>query len=509
MTLTLATVDAWHRHAVESAVPAGRDQVTDAERVALLEKLEDLKNTLGAVQGDLAVDLDASQRAQQAAAGEPAQRQGRGVAHQVALARRESPHRGQVFLSVAKVLRAEMPHTADALRTGRVSEHHAMLLVRETACLSLEDRRWVDEAVCADEDVLVGVGTRQLIGMLRGHAARLDPAAVVRRNRKAESERTVSLRPAPDTMSYLTGALPVAAGVACWASLQQAVASAKAAGDERSKGQIMADTMVARLMGFRDGAGAPPQPPETASVGATGPGFRDGASAPPQPPETAGASAPPQPPETAGASAPPQPPETASAGAPPQPPETAGVPVTVHVVISDSSLFGAGHNPAIVPGFGPVPAEVARNLIANSMDSAAVQAFIRGLYADPHGRLIAMTTKQRFHTDGIAEFLRLRDQGICRTPWCDAPIAESDHITTADSGGETTAENGQGLCVACNRAKQAPGWTQTTEPHAGRHQVETVTPTGHRYRSTAPRAPTPAERFTVDVIRWTDLVLSA
>ncbi len=440
MALTLETVDAWHRHAVESAVPAGRDQVTDAERVALLEKLENLKNTIGAVQADLAVDLDASQRAQQAAAGEPAQRQGRGVAHQVALARRESPHRGQVFLSVAKVLRAEMPHTADALRTGRLSEHHAMLLVRETACLSLADRRGVDEAVCADENVLAGVGTRQLIGILRAHAARLDPAAVVRRNRKAESERSVSLRPAPDTMSYLTGALPVAQGVACWASLLQAVAAAQAAGDERSKGQIMADTMVERLTGQRRADEAP---------------------------------------------------------------------ITVHVVMSDSSLFGGGHEPADVPGYGPVPAEVARHLIANSMDSEAVQTFIRGLYADPNGRLVAMTTKQRFHTDGIAEFLRLRDQGICRTPWCDAPIAESDHITTAKNGGETSAGNGQGLCVACNRAKQAPGWTQTTEPHAERHQVETITPTGHRYRSTAPRAPTPAERFTVDIIRWTDLVLGA
>ena len=449
MTLALGTLETWHRHAMESALPEGRDGVTDAERVAMLETLEDLKNTISAIQGDLAVDLDASQRAQQAAAGEPARRQGRGVGHQVALARRESPHRGQVFLSVAKTLRAEMPYTADAVRTGRLSEYAATLMVRETSCLTVEDRRWVDEAMCADETVLEGVGTRRLVGMLRSHAARLDPAAVVRRNRKAESERTVSLRPAPDTMSYLTGALPATQGIACWAALQHAVAAAKAAGDERPKGQIMADTLVARLTGQEQAEEAP---------------------------------------------------------------------ITVNVVMSDDSLFGGGHEPADVPGYGPVPAQIARHLIANSMDSEAAQTFIRGLYADPHGRLVAMTTRQRLHTETIAEFLRLRDQGICRTPWCDAPIAQSDHIHTADNGGETSAENGQGLCEACNHAKQAPAWAQTTDPHSHRHRVTTITPTGHRYRSTAPRAPTPArghpphtpaERVVVDIIRNIDLVLGA
>ncbi len=57
-----------------------------------------------------------------------------------------------------------------------------------------------------------------------------------------------------------------------------------------------------------------------------------------------------------------------------------------------------------------------------------------------------MTNTQRFHSEALAESLRLRDQGICRTPWCDAPIAQSDHINPHDAGGETSAENGQGLC---------------------------------------------------------------
>ncbi len=445
MTLTRETLAAWHDHAAHEGLPRGRDVATDAERVDLLTRLEDLKNTICAVQADLAVDLEASQRAQQAAAGMPAARQGRGVAHQLGLARRESPHRGQVLLGLAKTLRAELPHTHAALRTGRLSEFRATLIARETACLSLEDRREVDQAVCADPATLDGVGTRQLLGMLRGHAARLDPAAVARRARQAEADRGVSLRPAPDTMSYLTGALPVAQGVACYAALLKAALAAKAEGDERTKAQLMADVLVERITGQT---------------------------------------------------------------------RAPDVPVTVNLVLSDTALFGGGHEPADVPGYGPIPAEIARHLAAHSLSSEAT-TFIRGLYANPGGRLVAMTSTQRLHSEALAEFLRLRDQGICRTPWCDAPIAQSDHIDPHETGGETSAENGQGLCQACNLAKQAPGWNQTTVP-GPTHTVQTTTPTGHRHRSAAPRAPdptrpvtrpaaTPAERRVADFLHRLDL----
>jgi hypothetical protein len=50
-------------------------------------------------------------------------------------------------------------------------------------------------------------------------------------------------------MSLLTGLLPVEQGVACLAALQSAATEGKTAGDTRSKGQIMVDTLVARLTG--------------------------------------------------------------------------------------------------------------------------------------------------------------------------------------------------------------------------------------------------------------------
>ncbi|MDX6372235.1 MAG: hypothetical protein QOD98_1223, partial [Nocardioidaceae bacterium] len=48
----------------------------------------------------------------------------------------------------------------------------------------------------------------------------------------------------------------------------------------------------------------------------------------------------------------------------------------------------------------------------------------------------------------------------------------------------TTADNGQGLCELCNYAKEADGWSARTVP-GPRHTVETTTPTGHTYTSTA------------------------
>jgi hypothetical protein len=81
----------------------------DAVRVELIGALEDLANAARAAQAVVTAAFDASRRAGQARAGVAPDQQGRGVAAQVALARRESPHRGQQHLGLARVLTREMP----------------------------------------------------------------------------------------------------------------------------------------------------------------------------------------------------------------------------------------------------------------------------------------------------------------------------------------------------------------------------------------------------------------
>lgn len=116
-----------------------------------------------------------------------------------------------------------------------------------------------------------------------------------------------------------------------------------------------------------------------------------------------------------------------------------------------------------------------------------------------------MDSHRRPFDGQLRAFVVLRDQGTCRTPWCDAPIRHVDHITGAAAGGPTSADNGQGLCERCNYVKELPGWHTDTLPAADPldhdpnprsgsrsgsrsrpHTVRTTTPTGHTYHSTAP-----------------------
>jgi len=225
------------------AVGPDTDQAGLIERIAELEKL---KSAAAAGQARAAAALDAARRSAEAAAGMPAARRGRGVANEVALARRDSPARGGRHLGFAKALVYEMPHTLAALECGALSEWRATLIVRESACLDVEDRRALDAELCGDPAGLDGWGDARMAAAAKAIAYRLDPHAVVDRAAKAENERTVTIRPAPDTMAYVTALLPVAQGVSVYAALRRA---ADVCCDGRSRGQVMADTLVERATG--------------------------------------------------------------------------------------------------------------------------------------------------------------------------------------------------------------------------------------------------------------------
>jgi hypothetical protein len=177
---------------------------------------------------------------------------GLGAAEQIALARGESPHRGGRLLGTAKAL-TQMPHALAALDTGQLNEERAMHVAKETACLSPADRSAVDEELAADTGTFVGAGTRTVIAAVRAAAIRRDPRSVAQRSSHAASERRVSLRPAPDCMTYLTALLPVQQGVAVYAALTRQADSTHAAGDPRSRDQIMADTLVESTTGTPGG----------------------------------------------------------------------------------------------------------------------------------------------------------------------------------------------------------------------------------------------------------------
>src|SRR5205085_1891772 len=116
--------------------------------------------------------------------------------------------------------------------------------------------------------------------------------------------------------------------------------------------------------------------------------------------------------------------------------------------------------PALLLGYGPLPAPSARALLTGPGDH--VPRWLRRLYTTPdRTRLVAMDATRRRFPAGLARLITIRDQ-YCRTPWCGAPIRHLDHIQAWGTGGATSLSNGQGLCVACNHAKQAPGWSSVS-----------------------------------------------
>ena len=218
----------------------------DDAHIDAIRALEDLKSACAAAQARITAELDATRT-------NPA-----GLGAEIALARRESPNRGGRHLGFARAMQ-EMPHTLALLESGELNEWRATLLVRETACLTKEDRGVIDQEFCADPSVLAGLGDRAIETKARARAAQLDAEAVVRRARKAVADRHVSIRPAPDTMAHVTALLPVAEGVAVWANLKRDADSLVGTGQagDRTRGQVMADLLVERITSI-DNADAQP-----------------------------------------------------------------------------------------------------------------------------------------------------------------------------------------------------------------------------------------------------------
>jgi hypothetical protein len=80
-----------------------------------------------------------------------------------------------------------MGHTLFALRGGKITEWRAMVLARETACLTLEDRRVVDQRLAGNPDRLEAMGDREAEVAARDLAYQLDPASVVERRQRTRA----------------------------------------------------------------------------------------------------------------------------------------------------------------------------------------------------------------------------------------------------------------------------------------------------------------------------------
>lgn len=263
------------------------------------------------------------------------------------------------------------------------------------------------------------LGPRKLGAEVRAHAQRLDQAGAVKRLARAKNERRVSARPAPEGMAYLSALLPMEQAVAMYSGLHRD-----------------ATTMV--------GTGETSDPADPNGQ----PRTRDQIMADLLVERVTG-----------------------QATAP-------AIPAEVQLVMTDEALFGDGEDPAWIANHGPIPAETAKRWLADS--EAAVS--LRRIFTRPKdNQLIGMESRARLFPARLRQMVLLRDH-TCRSPYCDAPIREIDHIVPDRDGGPTSWSNSSGLCAACNQTKDNTGWRHQGDPE----HLTVTTPTGHQYSTNTP-----------------------
>ncbi|MGD9513826.1 HNH endonuclease, partial [Mycolicibacterium sp.] len=331
---------------------------SEAELRAAVERFERLKSQAAAAQARVTALWAAKRRAAEQAGGVPAARRGKGLASEVALARHDAPVLGNRHLGFATALVEEMPHTLAALECGVLSEWRAILIVRESACLSVEHRRALDEELCGDVSRLSGWGNKRVEAEAKRIAARLDAAAVVERSEKAAADCAVSCRPAPNNMVYVTLRLPLSRGVGIYAACKRA---ADTTFDGRPRGQVMTDTVYERVTGR---SATKPVPVALNLVMA----------------------------------------DTTLAGD------------------DDELGWLDGYGPVPAGFCRALIRDATTDADADAEVDAEVKATLRRLYRHPtSGQLVAMESKARIFPKGLATLIDRRDR-TCRTPYCDAPI---------------------------------------------------------------------------------------
>ena len=164
-------------------------------------------------------------------------------------------------------------------------------------------------------------------------------------------------------------------------------------------------------------------------------------------------------------------PDGAAASRAPSP--AAQVLVTVPVF----ALMGLTDEPADLDGYGPIPASMARKLVADGASS-----FHRVLIDPRNGAPLEIGRESYRIPPAMRQWLRLRDSK-CSFPGCNNHSLdnEADHILAWAHGGTTGITNLESLCRKHHRLKHTTAWTPTdasTDQPPG-----WTSPTGRHYPS--------------------------
>ncbi|WP_433275667.1 DUF222 domain-containing protein [Pseudonocardia xinjiangensis] len=370
----------------------------------------------------------------------------------------------------ARQLVEEFPGVFAALETGAITLPKARIIADGCADLDPEASAAVERKVLprAPEQT-----TGQLRAAVRRAVLRADSEAAARRHERKRRERAVVLYPERDGMATLSATLPAAEAVGAFAVLDQHARGCGSA-DERPMAARRADALVdlvLRETGFCSTAGQQAAAAEVATTCSTDSPTRSDSPAPP----------------LSGSE---RLPGLAPEGGVPT--VTNKVSIQIRVTVPLDTLRGTSDEPGELAGYGPIPAEHARELAADP------NSVWRRLVTDPlSGALLDYGTTRYRPPPHLTEHLIARHR-YCQGPGCRVPAdrCDLDHNIPFDpvaGEGPTSAANLGPKCRPHHRLKGMPGWSVSQYPDG---TIIWTTPSGHTYRVdppplTEPRTPTP------------------
>ena len=345
----------------------------------------------------------------------------RKIVAEVAVACRVSPSHGRRRLHLARDLHLGLDHVRGPFNAGELAEEKVLQVVAATAHLDPTERAAVDQRLSAEStERIERLGVRRVHDLVTRLAMEIAPDKAQHKARAARAGRHVRVRLAADGMADLVAHLPAEQAAACYGALHRAVNDhdVTAQSVTRTRGQILADTLVERLTGQT----------------------------------------------------------------------TAGdVAVEVQIVVPVEALLDpTSPLPAEIAGHGPIPADIARELLATT---AGKKTFRRLVTRD--GIVIGGDSRRRCF-DGVLEaFIRARDGNRCTAPYCDAPIRHIDHVKCWVDGGGTEFANGRGYCAFHNHAREPFSSGSCTPPRSRRRSRSTERTTQPPRTSTRPASVRP------------------
>ncbi|WP_079598325.1 HNH endonuclease signature motif containing protein [Arthrobacter sp. P2b] len=344
-----------------------------------------------------------------------------------------------VLLNESQVLANVLPLTLAGLQDGSLSWAHAKVVVEETATLDRAGAAALEAHFLgpdAPNPARGCAGPGELVPHRFRHKARTwrerhHPESLEKRHARSVAERRVEHRPDLDGMAWFHAYLPADTASAMWNRTTALARGLQGPDESRTLPQLCADI-------FADAVLSNGQNRRNGQNGQHGQTVQDSGGT------------------------------VADVRTP-----HAEVLVTVPVF----SLMGLTDEPAMLDGHGPIPASMARKLVADGAGS-----FYRVLVDPRDGAPLEIGRTSYRVTKAIRRWLRMRD-GKCPFPGCsnNSLDNEADHLLAWHHGGTTGISNLGQPCRKHHRLRHTSGWTPT--PATKHEPPGWISPSGRRYKS--------------------------